>query len=52
MLNESNQKFELDAVVLACREPYLMKVTYMLAFHPFTRFALIYDAGQDLFWLS
>jgi hypothetical protein len=50
MLNEFNKKYELDAMVLACREPYLMKVTYMLVFHPSTRFALIYDeAREDLF---
>lgn len=50
-LSEFNKKnYELDAVVLACREPYLMKVAYMLAFHPFSRFALNHDeAGEDLF---
>lgn len=30
-----------NAVVLACREPYLMRATYMLAFHPFTRFVFV-----------
>lgn len=29
----------IDGVLLDCREPYLMRVAYMLVFHPFTRSA-------------
>jgi hypothetical protein len=51
MFSEFNKKImNLMQWFFACREPYLMKVAYMLGFHPFSRFALNYDeAGEDLF---